>query len=157
MPAVPRPKAIKDLLEGMLDREVELKPADPPRAADLTRTAIAIYVDPNFNLAAVAGAELPLAATVGAAMGAVPPGVAKACVAERTLSPKIAEMFEDVCESLSALLNREGQPQVRLYQVFLPGKVAPGDASSRLLALGSRLDLDITVPGYPAGKLSLSV
>jgi hypothetical protein len=157
MPAVPRPKAVKDLLEGMLEREIELKPANPPRAGDLSRTAIAIYVDPNFNLAAVAGAELPLAATVGAAMGAVPPGAVQACVAERALSPKIAEKFEDVCESLTALLNKEGQPRIRLYQVFLPGKAAPGDASSRLLALGSRLDLDVTVPGYPAGKLSLSL
>jgi hypothetical protein len=157
MPAVPRPKAIKDLLEGMLDREIEIKPANPPRAADLTRTAVAIYVDSSFNLVAVAGTELQLAATVGAAIGLVPAGVAKACVADRSLSPKIAEHFNDMCESLADLLNKEGQPLIRLYQVFLPGRTAPGDASSRLLALGSRLDLDVTVPGYPAGKLSLSV
>jgi hypothetical protein len=156
MPVMPRPKAVKDLLEGMLDREVEVTAANPPRAADLAHTALALYVDTNMHLVAVAGVDLVLAVTVGAAIGLVPPGGAKACVADRALSPKIAANFSDACETIGVLLDRDGEPPVRLHQLFLPGNAAPGDANSRLLALGRRLDLDVTVPGYGTGRLSLS-
>jgi hypothetical protein len=156
MHLIPAPKAVKELLEGLLGRDVEVSPADPLRVGDLPRTAVAVYVDDTMRMSAVAGLDLPLAANVGAAIGLVPPGGAQACVEDKELSPMIAENFTEVCNVLTTLLNREGAPHLRLHQVFLPGQTAPGDASSRLLALGSRLDLDVLVAGYGSGRFSLS-
>jgi hypothetical protein len=156
MYVIPDPKALRDLLEGLLGRDVVVTPADPLRAGDLPRTAVALYVDDKMKLSAVAGLDLPLAANVGAAIGLVPPGGAKACIEDNELSPMIAENFTEVCNVLTTLLNREGAAHLRLHQVFLPGQNAPDDAASRLLALGSRLDLDITVAGYGSGRFSLS-
>jgi hypothetical protein len=156
MYVIPDPKALRDLLEGLLGRDVVVTPADPLRAGDLPHTAVALYVDDKMKLSAVAGLDLPLAANVGAAIGLVPPGGAKACIEDNELSPMIAENFTEVCNVLTTLLNREGAAHLRLHQVFLPGQNAPDDAASRLLALGSRLDLDITVAGYGSGRFSLS-
>lgn len=156
MHQIPPAKAVKDLLEGLLGRDVDVSPADPLRVGDLPRTAVAVYVDDTMRLTAVAGLDLPLAANVGAAIGLVPPGGAKACVEDNELSPMIAENFTEVCNVLTTLLNKEGGPHLRLHQVFLPGQEAPGDAASRLLALGSRLDLDVAVNGYGSGRFSLS-
>jgi hypothetical protein len=156
MHPIPAPKAVKELLEGLLGRDVDVAPADPLRAGDLPKTAVAVYVDDGMKLSAVAGLDLPLAANVGAAIGLVPPGGAQACVEDNELSPLIAENFTEVCNVLTTLLNRDGAPHLRLHQVFLPGQAAPGDAASRLLALGSRLDLDVAVNGYGSGRFSLS-
>jgi hypothetical protein len=156
MHVIPAPKAVKDLLEGLLGRGVEVSPTGPLRVGDLPTTAVATYVDDTKRLSAVAGLDLPLAANVGAAIGLVPPGGAQACVEDNELSPLIAENVTEVCNVLTTLLNRDGLPHLRLDRVFLPGQATPGDAASRLLALGSRLDLDVAVAGYGSGRFSLS-
>ncbi len=154
---IPPAKAVKDLLQGLLGRDVTVSPADPLKAADLGKTAVAVYVDDKLKLSAVAGLDLRLAANVGAAIGLVPPGGALACVEDNELSPMIAENFTEVCNVLTTLLNREGAPHLKLHQVFLPGQDAPGDATVRLLALGARLDLDVAVTGYGSGRFALSI
>jgi hypothetical protein len=154
---IPPAKAIKDLLQELLGRGVEVSPTAPLRVEDLGKTAVAVYVDDKQKLSAVAGLDLRLAANVGAAIGLVPPGGAQACVEDNELSPMIAENFTEVCNVLTTLLNREGDPHLRLYRVFLPGEEAPGDAATRLLAMGSRLDLDVVVTGYGTGRFCLSI
>ena len=154
---IPPAKAVKDLLQGLLGRDVDVTPAAPLRAEDLSLTAIAVYVDAKLKLSAVAGLDLRLAANVGAAIGLVPPGGAQACVEDKELSPMIGENVTEVCNVLTTLLNREGAPRLTLHQVFLPGQPAPGDATVRLLALGSRLDLDVAVTGYGSGRFALSI
>jgi hypothetical protein len=156
MHLIPAPKAVKELLEGLLGKDVTVSPAGPLRIGDLPGTAVAVYVDDTMRMSAVAGLDLRLAANVGAAIGLVPPGGAQACVEDKELSPMIAENFTEVCNVLTTLLNREGAPHLRLQKVFLPGQQPPGDAASRLLALGSRLDLDVVVAGYGPGRFSLS-
>jgi hypothetical protein len=156
MHEIPPPKAVKELLEGLLGRGVDVALADPVRADDVPTSVVAVYVDDALKLSAVAGLDLRLAANVGAAIGLVPPGGAQACIEDRELSPMLADNVAEVCNVLTTLLNRDGGPHLRLYQVYLPGESAPADAGARLLALGSRLDLDVAVAGYGAGHFSLS-
>jgi hypothetical protein len=156
MPPMPHSKTVKDMLEGLLGRDVDVSPGDPPQAADLSGSMVAVYVDDAMKMAAVAGLDLTLAANLGAAIGLVPPGGAEACVEDKELSPMIAENAAEVCNVLSALLNQDGAAHHKLHQVYLPGEPAPQDASSRLLALGNRLDLAVTVAGYGGGRFALS-
>ena len=55
------------------------------------------------------------------------------------------------------VINREGGPHVKLYQVVYPGMDLPNDVRAHLLALGRRLDLTIEVARYGKGKFSLSL
>lgn len=156
MNEIPPPKAVKELLEGLLGRDVDVSLADPVRADDVPQSVVAVYVDDALKLSAVAGFDLRLAANVGAAIGLVPPGGAQACIEDRELSPMLADNVTEVCNVLTTLLNHDGGRHLRLYQVYLPGESAPADAGARLLALGSRLDLSVAVAGYGAGHFSLS-
>jgi len=156
MYAIPPSKAVKDLLQGLLGRDVEVGPADPVLVGDLPGTAVAVYVDDSMQLSAVAGMDLTLAANVAAAIGLVPPGGAQACIEDRELSPMLAENVTEVCNVLTTLFNRAGAPHLRLHQMYLPGQATPSDVAARLLALGSRLDLAVAVTGYGAGRFSLS-
>jgi hypothetical protein len=153
---MPNSKIVKEMLEGLLGRDVDVRPGDPPQAADLSGSMVAVYVDGSMAIAAVAGLDLELAANLGAAIGLVPRGGAEACVEDKELSPMIAENAAEVCNVLSALLNHDGAEHHKLYHVYLPGEPAPQDAANRLLALGNRLDLSVTVAGYGSGRFALS-
>ena len=57
---------------------------------------------------------------------------------------------------LTGLLNRDGGPHVKLYQVFDPGELPPATPAN-LLALGRRIDLKVDVARYGGGKFSVSL
>jgi hypothetical protein len=150
---------IRNLLEDLLGREVTVSPANPVVAADLPTTVVAVYVDTGMRMAAVVGLQLPLAAYAGAALGLLPAGGAEDSVADKELSPMLAENVQELCNILTGLLNKEGAPHVKLHQVYLPKgpQSVPNDAAAQLLALGRRLDLTVDIARYGGGKLSVSL
>ena len=130
---------------------------EPARTEDLPKAYVASYVDDGMRLSAVAGFDLPLAAYLGAAIGLVPLGGAEACLEDGELTPMLAENVGEVCNVLTTLLNRDGAPHCRLYRVHQPGEPAPNDVAAQLLALGSRVDLQVKVASYGAGRFWLSI
>ena len=154
---VPVALTVRNLFEDLLGRDVNVSPGDPMTAADLPTAVIAVYADTSQQLYAVLGMQLSLAANAGAALGLLPAGAAEDSIEEKQLFPNLAENVFELCNVLTSLLNREGAPHVKLYQVIYPGMPLPSDARAHLLALGRRLDLMIEVSRYGKGKLSLSL
>jgi hypothetical protein len=156
--SLPAPKHVKDLLEDLLGRTISVSLTDPLRAAEMHQSLVAVYVDDGLKLAAVCGMSLELTVYAAAALALIPVGGARDFIKEREITPLLAENAFEICNILGSLLNHEGLPHIRLYQTHLPdGPAPPNDAAGRLLALGQRLDLIVTVGGYGAGKLSLSL
>jgi len=154
---IPAPLAVRNLFEDLLGRDVNVSPGDPMTAENLPTGVIAIYTDPSQQLYAVLGMTLSLAANAGAALGLLPAGAAEDSIEEKTLFPNLAENVFELCNVFTSLLNREGAPHVKLYQVIYPGMDLPNDARAHLLALGKRLDLTIEVARYGKGRFSLSL
>ncbi len=154
---LPAPVAVRNLLEDLLGRDVEVEPTGPLSKEAMPTTTVAEYVDDVRRLRAVIGLSLSLAAYAGAAVGLLPPGAAEDSIDDKCLSPMLAENVTEVCNVLSGLLNREGAPHLRLGQVYLSGDSLPNDTAVRLLALGNRLDLRVDVARYGEGKLSISL
>lgn len=152
---VPAPKAVRDLLRDLLDRNVEVGLADPYAPEPGERHTLAVYVDDALHTAAVAVADLPFSAHAGAAIGLVPPPGAEVAIEERELSPMLAENLHEVLDICASLLNDVGLPHLRLHQVFAPGAAAPADLGTYARVLGRRLDLQVTIAGYGGGRLSL--
>ncbi|PRY28741.1 hypothetical protein [Pseudosporangium ferrugineum] len=153
---VPAPLAVRNLFEDLLGRDVNVSPGDPMTAEDLPTGLMAIYTDTS-RLYAVLGMTLSLAANAGAALGLLPAGAAEDSIEEKKLFPNLAENVFELCNVFTSLLNREGAPHVKLYQVIYPGMELPNDARAQFLALGKRLDLSIEVARYGKGKFSLSL
>src|SRR4029079_14067636 len=126
--------------------------ADPVVVEDLPDTVLAVYVENGLRLSAVVGLELSLAAFAGAALGLIPAGGAEDCVTDKVLSPVLAENVTELCNVLSGLLNRSSSSHHRLHRLYLPGEELPGDASAHLLAFGQRLDLNVNIARYGAGR-----
>jgi hypothetical protein len=154
--AMPDAKAVRDMLADMLGRNVEVAPGIPPLAEHAADAMIAVYVNDASKMAAVLGMDVPLAAYASAAIGLVPMAAAERCVDARALTPQLEENGFEVCNMLGGLMNRDGYPHVRLNRVFYPGDKPPTDAATQLIALGSRLDLEVTVQSYGAGRFWLS-
>jgi hypothetical protein len=154
---LPASLTVRNLFEDLLGRDCAVAPGDPLTAADLPTATVAIYTDNQQQIYGVVGMELSLAANVGAALGLIPAGAAEDSIDEKTLFPNLAENVFEMCNVLTSLLNREGAPHVKLYQVIYPGMSLPNDARAHLLALGRRLDLVIEVSRYGKGKFSMSL
>ena len=154
---LPGSLAVRNFFEDLLGRDCNVNPGEPLAADDLNTATVAIYTDGSQQLYGVVGMQLSLAANVGAALGLLPPGAAEDSIDEKQLFPNLAENVFELCNVLTSLLNREGAPHVKLYQVVYPGMPLPADARALLLALGHRVDLTIEVSRYGKGKFSLSL
>ena len=154
---IPGSLAVRNLFEDLLGREVTVSPGSPLEQADLKTATVAIFTNTSQQIYAVLGMQLALAANAGAALGLLPAGAAEDAIDEKKLTPALAENVFELCNVLTSLLNVEGAPHVKLYQVVYPGDSIPNDAVAHLLALGRRLDLTIEVARYGKGKFSLSL
>jgi hypothetical protein len=155
---LPVAKDVRDLLEDLLGRTVTVSPGDPIRAADLQNLLlVSVFVDDGGQLKAVVGMDLPMAVYAGAAIGLIPAAGAQACIEGRELTQMIAENVTEVCNILSALVNHQGYPHLRMHRTYLPGQPPPAVAVGHLLALGRRLDLIIAVQGYGQGRFALTL
>ncbi len=152
---LPAPKDVRDLLQQLLGRGVEVAPSDPYAPQDGARATLAVYVDDQLRTCAVAVADLPFSAYAGAAIGLVPVGGAEAALEEAALSRALRENLYEVLDVAAALLNAEGVPRVKLYAVHAPGEIPPIDVSGFARTLGRRLDLSVDIAGYGAGRFSV--
>lgn len=150
---LPSPKAIRDVLADLIGRDVSVQVSDPPAGARIP--VAAVFVRDDLALAAVVGFDLPLAANLSAALGLVPPGGAEACVEDGELTPTLADNLTELCNVLAGVFNHAGGPHVRLLRVHLTNEPMPGDVVAHLQALGNRLDLAVTTPGYGTGAFIL--
>ena len=154
---LPGSLAIRNLFEDLLGREVTVSPGNPLTAEQFATATVAIFTDTAQQIYGVLGMQLSLAANAGAALGLLPAGAAEDSIDEKKLFPNLAENVFELCNVMTSLLNKEGSPHVKLYQVIYPGDPLPADARAHLLALGRRIDLTVEVNRYGKGTLSLSL
>jgi hypothetical protein len=154
---LPGTPAVRNLFEDLLGREVTVSPGDPLSADEIATATVAIYTDTAQKVYGVLGMDLKLSANTGAALGLLPAGAAEDSIDEKKLFPNLAENVFELCNVLTSLLNREGGPHVKMYQVIYPGDPLPADARAHLMALGRRIDLMVEVSRYGKGKFSLSL
>lgn len=151
--ALPQIKDVRDMLEGLLGRNVTMAPAAPVEPDK--PVAVGVFVDDNTRTAAVAIASLEFAAYAGASIGLVPAGGAEAAIEDGELPASVRDNFFEVLNVLSALFNTPGHPHLRLYAAYEPGEAPPSDVAALMRTYGGRLDLAVTVAGYGDGGLSL--
>jgi hypothetical protein len=152
---VPHPKDVRDMLEGVLGRDVDVAPGEPVVPTAAAWAGIGAYVEDNLTLSAAVAADLALTAYAGAALGLVPAASAAQAISDYIVSDAIWENFAEVLSIGSTLLNHDGAPHVRLYASYPPGELPPADISGLLHGLGRRLDLKVTIAGYGSGMLSV--
>jgi hypothetical protein len=160
MSATPLPAAlqVRELWESLLGRDVEVATGgsmvDPVGEGG---ALVGVYVDRLMRLSALVVLDLPLAARLGAAIALVPAGGADAAIEDGRLSAALSENAGEILNVTAALFNVGDAPHLKLDAVYEPHGRLPGDVAQWVLAYVPRLDLDVTVAGYGAGRVSLLV
>jgi hypothetical protein len=152
---LPHTKALRDVLLDMLDRPVEVVPTGPWAPTPRDPGAIAVYVDDRLRMRALISSNLALSAVLGGSIGLVPPERVLACVESGQLTAEVGENLAEVFNILAGLFNVSDRPHVKVYAVHLPADLPAADVSARLRAFGKRSDLEVSVAGYGAGRLSM--
>jgi hypothetical protein len=153
---LPGAKDVRDLLEGMLGRDVDVRTGgamvDPNAEGG---AQIGTYVDKLGTLRAVVVADLALAARAGAAIALMPAGGAEVAIEESALSEALFENAYEILNVMASLFNVGDAPHVKLDGCWAPGGAVPADVAQWVLSYVRRLDLDVDVRGYGPGRLSI--
>jgi hypothetical protein len=151
---VPHPKQVRDLLLALTGRDVEVGRAHPVVARD--PAVVAVYVTDRLGTGAIAACDLPLAAYAGGALGLVPPPLVEQEVTDGRLSPELTENVGEVLNILASVFNAtDDAPHLKLHKVHPVGEKLPTDVAGMLGYVVRRVDLQIALHGYGAGRLSL--
>ncbi|MBZ5735173.1 hypothetical protein K8Z61_11770 [Nocardioides sp. TRM66260-LWL] len=155
MTHLPAPKEVKDLIFGLLDKPIALRPGPPFAVSPLYPASIASFVDDSLVVRAVVALDLPLSAYLSAALALVPVAGAEAAIEEQRLSPPLAEALHEVFNVFATLFNVGDSAHVRLYNATPSGEPLAADARSRTQILGRREDLVVDITGYGTGRLAI--
>ena len=154
---LPASKDVRDMLSGLVGKPVTVSPGAPVTPEPLRPVTVAIYTAPDLSVNALCVMDLAASAYTAGALALLPPGGCQDSVEEdKELSPMQLEALHEVVNVLSALFNTPGAPHSKLNKLVKDGEDVPGDVAG-LLASFNRLDLEIEVPGYGKGALSLVV
>ena len=154
---LPASKDVRDMLSGLVGKPVTVSPGAPVTPEPLRPVTVAIYTAPDLSVNALCVMDLAASAYTAGALALLPPGGCQDSVEEdKELSPMQLEALHEVVNVLSAQFNTPGAPHSKLNKLVKDGEDVPGDVAG-LLASFNRLDLEIEVPGYGMGAMSLVV
>lgn len=152
---LPDPSRMADLLSDTLAKSVQVGPS---AAAPASKGGVtAVYADDDGTPLGVCICELGLAACLGAALVRIPaPAVAEA-IAGGTLSENLRENLIEVLNIAAQLFRpKAARHRVSLREIRLPGEALDEVIAEALKTPTSRMDIELTIPGYPKGKMSLA-
>ena len=153
---LPAPKDVRDMLAGLVGRNVTVSPGAPVTPSPERPVAVAVYVAPDMSVNALCLMDLGASAYTAGGLALLPPGGCQDAVEEGELSGLQVEALHEVVNVISALFNVAGAPHSKLHKLYAPGEEVAGDLAG-MLAGFNRLDLDVEIQGYGKGSLSLVV
>ncbi len=148
--SLPTPDAVARVLRDLFGKGVTPKKVAVPLPMS-PKAFAATYIDDRDALVGICLCDIPLAATMGAALALVPPDAANAAVKAGKLP---GEMLDNFREVLNILHRQFGAVHVRFKDLVQPGDKIPANVTAGTTKPASRLDLEVAVVGYAVGRLS---
>jgi hypothetical protein len=151
----PLPDATKvaDIL-GMLFDGLDVKLGGKFDATPAGGSWYGVYVKDTGETAALCGADTNLAASFGAALTMLPPGVAKEAAKSRDFNPMMIENLRETMNICTRLVLDATSQHVRLDQVYQAAKL-PAAAAALLKAAHGRREFQLQMPKYGGGVLTV--
>ncbi len=113
------------------------------------------YIDQQEKFGALSLMDLPLGSFTGAALTMIPCATAKASIQTGNLSDEIRENLQEVFNIMVAFFNQGNVPHIRFFELHTTPPGWPDEIDAFLTAAVQHADLDVDIPGYGAGKMSL--
>jgi hypothetical protein len=152
---LPSRNAVRNVVEGMVGRTVELSDGQPVTADASTVTAV--YVNDHLSTMAVAVVDMAGAARLGGALGLLPKGGIDDAITDKFLPENVLDNCYEVLNVLASVFNVPDAPHVKLYQMYQPAEPLPPDIRNLTALMGSREDVTMDISGYGRGRMSVVV
>ncbi len=152
---LPSTAEIREMLVGLLDRDIEIAPAPPLLPGPRLPASVALYVDDSMRVSAVVVCDLEMSCYAGAALGLATPPTAEKSITRGILDETLRENLYEVLNIAASLFNAEGARHLRLYDLHPAGDPIPANILAHTLTLGLRQDLSVTIGGYGTGRVSI--
>jgi hypothetical protein len=150
---MPIPEDVGDLLADLLGKPAAVSKARSfDFAADESPWLTARYVDDRDVLIGACVCDLAFAATSGTALAMIPSVVANEAIAAGTLDASLRDNTYEVVNIMSKLLNGPSHAHLRLTDMV---DGIPDDALHLIEGAPGRKCYDVTVVGYPNGRIML--
>lgn len=146
---LPPTSELESLLGGLLMRAVKVAAGGapmPPQAFAHFRTD-----DPVLEVAVIC--DLPLAASLSAALSVVPVGAVKDCIAAGAVSESLRENFGEVMNVVRRFVCGSGR-RFELVGSWCPPEPPPAALVAAAAASDERRELAVDVSGYVPGRIA---
>ena len=151
------PELVASLLRDLLGRAVIMKKCSPLAVAAKAPMVVAVYSAGQGVITCVCACDLAFAAQAGAALCMLPAASASEAVRAGRIEPAIEANLHEVFNVMSRLFDAPGATHASLSALHLPGAVLPADVVTLMSRPADRLDLEASITGYGAGKLTFLI
>jgi len=150
---MPIPEDVRDVFGDLLGKPVSASKTAPIEfREDPSGFVTGIYIEDDGTVGGACIADLPLAASAGAALALMPSTVAEEAIDAGELSDGLNENFFEVANIISQLLNGPSVPHLRIRELVAG---VPADVTRLATTARGQKHYDVTIVGYPGGKVSL--
>lgn len=151
---LPTAVEVRELLEGMLGRDVDMGMTGDKVAPDSLGCIAGEYIDSFGKVHAVIAADLNIAAYMGAAIALVPAGGAEASIEDGFLSDTLRDNTAEVLNVMASMFNKDGHIHLKLGAVMDQAQAPIGGTAERLMSgFGPALCMNTEIKGYGRGLL----
>jgi hypothetical protein len=151
--SLPEAAQVKDML-GMLFDGLAVGPGATLDISAKSGSYFAVYVADDGAPAALCACDLAFAANSASALSMLPPNVAKDAAKSKQLTEVMLANLREIMNIFTRLLIREGTAHLRLQEVC-QFPALPPSAAAIIGAAKGRVDFEITIGRYGAGKLAV--
>jgi two-component system chemotaxis response regulator CheY len=144
---------LASLLETLLGRAVQARPQGS--APFSSQGAVAVYAGEDGAPAALVHFDLRAAASVAAALTSLPPEVVQAACAAGQLPDNLTDNLREVANVLTGLVRGMSAARLRIHQVHPLPDAVPPVVSAALGALTASLGFEVSIAGYPGGRVTV--
>lgn len=149
---LPPPPELEKLLSGLLMRTVKV--AKSPGEAPASPCTVALFRTDDPVLEVVVVCDVPLAASLAAALSVVPAGVVKDAVAAGRLDDSLRDNFAEVMNVLARFISTGAGRRFALDRVLCPQDAAEADMRKAAEGSDERRELSADVTGYTGGHIA---
>ena len=152
---IPPAIEIEELLTTLLDLDVEVKTISKVPYANKDVCVLGLMKKETNHLGAVVIGDRYFANFIGASLTRMHADSARRDIKGSTITEATLENIEEVFSVLANNLNARGAPHLILHQTRKESVPLPGPLGKVVDVAPNRIDLQINIPGYGKGTMTL--
>lgn len=154
---LPKPADSKELLTMLFGDEPTIKPGKPLDIKAGSGNIVAVYIADDEKPVAFSVCDLSFAAFASSSLSLIPAGGAKDAIKSGKLSDSMWANLHEIMNIMSRLLMDSNTAHLKLGALYEDPKRLLDDARSVITAAKQRVDLEVGIPRYGNGRISLLI